>query len=137
MSSTFPFKKEYSPLFGMIHRPIAEVSFRHKTQDIWQPVTMIVDTGADYTLLPRFLASPLGIDLKRDCTVLETQGVGGSTKVYLLKKPTLIKLGVFELEIPLGIIASSFVPPLLGRHLFLERFKVTFDHHAVTFDSLR
>ena len=43
---------------------------------------MIVDTGADYTLLPRFLAPVLGIDLNKDCQKLKTSGVGGEERVF-------------------------------------------------------
>lgn len=41
---------------------------------------MIVDTGADYTLLPRFMAEKLGINLEKDCKDFTTFGVGGGRK---------------------------------------------------------
>ena len=39
---------------------------------------MIVDTGADYTLLPRFLAEDLKIDLEKDCKVFSFRDEKGT-----------------------------------------------------------
>lgn len=133
MSVSFPFKEEQSPIFGTIRRPIAEVSFKHHTNTIWQPVTMIIDTGADYTLLPRFFASILGIHLIKDCRVIITQGVGGKSSVYLLKKKLRVKIGDFEREIPLGFLRNDYIPPLLGRQEFFETFRVVFHKFHTTF----
>lgn len=134
MKVSFPFKEERSEIFGKVHRPIAEVFFKHRTRGIWQPVTMIIDTGADYTLLPRFLATPLGIDLNRDCKVINTQGVGGKSKVYLVKGKIGVRIGNFKREIPVGFLSSDFIPPLMGRQEFFETFKVVFDDFYVSFE---
>lgn len=134
MSVVFPFKKEKSPIFGTIHRPLAQVFFKSKKDAVWQPVTMIVDSGADYTLLPRFLAAPLGIELKRDCREIETQGVGGKSLVYLLKTKLATRIGQYQRQIPVGFVATDHLPPLLGRHEFLETFKVIFENFKVQFE---
>lgn len=134
MAVSFPFRKEHSSIFSTIHRPIAEVSFKHTTENIWQPISMIVDTGADYTILPRFLASTLGIDVKQDCKSLMTHGVGGKSKVYLAKNNLLVKIGDFERKVPVGFLDNNYIPPLLGRQKFLETFKVIFDKHSTTFE---
>jgi hypothetical protein len=93
---------------------------------------MIVDSGADYTILPRFYAIDLGIDLKQDCLSYQTFGIGGSEKVYLLKN-TKIRLGKWERFIPVGFIDRDDIPPLLGRQEFLETFKVTLASHSTMF----
>ena len=96
---------------------------------------MIVDTGADYTLLPRFMADKLGIDLENDCKVFTTYGVGGGERVYFLPK-IKVKLGEWERTIPVGFLERNEVPPLLGRHLFLETFESLFSsNHTVSFSS--
>lgn len=135
MAVSFQFKKEISPLFGIIQRPIAEVFIKHKTESIWQPVTMIVDTGADYTLLPHFFASLLGITISKDCKTIQTQGVGGTSKVYMVKEKLPVKLGEYKRTIPLGFLSSDYIPPLLGRHEFFETFKVVFENYSVIFNS--
>jgi predicted aspartyl protease len=133
MLTTFKFKKEKSPLLGVIYRPIVTVFFLNKNTHRYQPVKMIVDTGADYTLLPRFLAFNLGINLIKDCKKLKTSGVGGKEIVYFYKKKAKIRLGNWMKNIPLGFLDNDYLPPLLGRHRFLEEFKVIFDRHQLNF----
>lgn len=134
MATVFPFKEEKSPLFGKIRRPIAEVYFKHKTKDVWQPVTMLIDTGADYTLFPKFLALPLGVTLSRDCKIISTQGVGGKSRVFLLKRKTSIRVGKFERQVPVGFLDNDYIPPLLGRQEFFETFKVVFERFTTRFE---
>lgn len=134
MAISFSFKEEHSPIFGKIRRPVAEVYFKHKSIGIWRKATMIVDTGADYTLLPHFFASALGIDVTKDCRAIDTQGVGGKSMVYLMKEKTLVKIGEFERKIPLGFLANDYIPPLLGRQEFFETFRVVFEKFSLTFE---
>lgn len=135
MSISFPFKEEASSIFGKVHRPIAEVYFKHKSRNLWRHITMIVDTGADYTLLPYFLADPLGVNLITDCRLINTQGVGGSSKVYLFKRKIKLRLGEYTKEVPVGFLANDYIPPLLGRQEFLESFRVIFEKRVVTFEG--
>lgn len=95
---------------------------------------MIVDTGADYTILPRFYAYDLGINLHKDCMAYQTFGIGGSEKVYLLKNAK-VKLGRWERFVPVGFLNRDDIPPLMGRQEFLEIFKVTFINHSTVFFS--
>ncbi len=133
MAISFAFKKETSSLLGTIYRPIATVFFLNAKTKIFKPVTMIVDTGADYTLLPRFLAESLGIDLKSDCRKLDTEGVGGKETVFFCKRKITVRLGDWQRKIPLGFLDNDFIPPLLGRHEFLETFETVFDNRQLTF----
>lgn len=98
---------------------------------------MIVDTGADYTLLPRFLAEVLGINLVEDCRIFTTRGVGGKSKVYLAKSKIKVRLGEFTREIPVGFLATDYIPPLLGRQEFFETFRVVFEKFQVHFEEPR
>lgn len=96
---------------------------------------MVIDTGSDYTLLPYFLLGELGINAEKDCQEIEAQGVGGKTKVYLLKKKLQIKIGEFERKIPVGFLPDNSIPPLLGREEFFETFRVIFDNYQTTFSK--
>jgi len=93
---------------------------------------MLVDTGADYTLLPHVYASHLGVGFDRDCQVFNTMGVGGTERVYL-KRRWPMQLGPWRRETPLGFLTRKDVPPLLGRQACLETFKLTFFRHRTTF----
>lgn len=96
---------------------------------------MIVDTGADYTLLPRYMAEKLGIDLEKDCRIFSTYGIGGGEKVYFIEQ-LKVKLGDLEKIIPVGFLDRDEVPPLMGRHHFLETFDTEFlKSHQVVFKN--
>lgn len=131
MSTSFPFRKISSDLFGQIFRPYVDiVAYGKKGHP--RTITMIVDTGADYTILPRREAAILGIDIQHDCTIHSTYGVGGSQTVYLYKD-LHIEFGGKTLHIPVGFLDTNNVPPLLGRHQCIELFKICFENHEVGF----
>jgi len=121
----FKFEEIPSEIFGNIYRPYARVLFKIKGTDQWENIRMVVDTGADYTILPKFYAGILNIDLAKDCVIHTTFGVGGAETVYLYKGMA-VKLGEFERMIPVGFLGNDDVPPLLGRHEFMETFKTLF-----------
>lgn len=134
MAVKFKFKEEKSGLFSKIRRPVAKVYLKHNKANLWQPVDMLVDTGADYTLLPNYLAYLLGFNLSTDCKIIDTRGVGGASKVYFVKKKVTVRLGNFERKVSLGFLHGNSIPPILGRHEFFETFKVTFEKFTVTFE---
>lgn len=134
MNAVFPFEKVPSKIFGKIYRPIALVNFWCRRLKEWCEIVAIVDSGADYTLLPKFYADDFGINLKKECQRKTTKGIGGEEIVFLYSKMKISFLGQ-HLSIPVGFINRNDIPPLLGRHKFLERFKVTFDHHQTRFET--
>ncbi|MDP3734951.1 MAG: retropepsin-like aspartic protease [bacterium] len=125
MTVEFPFEKSHSPVLGDVWRPVAQVFFRARNADLWREVWMIVDSGADYTLLPRYMAEHLGVNVEHDCKIFYTSGIGGTEKVYFLPKIDA-QLGDFERTVPVGFIDRNEVPPLLGRHLFMETLETYF-----------
>ena len=132
VSIVFPFRKEKSVIFREIARPVAKIFFWSRRWRKWEDVWMIVDTGADYTLLPNYLAWELGVDLTRDCEKFPTRGIGGEEIVYLYRKQK-VKLGRWVDTVPVGFLARDDIPPLLGRQDFLEKFKVVFEKHQTIF----
>ena len=135
MRIVFPFERQQTETFGIISRPVADVFFWSKKLTGWIPVKMVVDTGADYTLLPSWLAEKLGINLTKDCRRFATYGVGGKQNVYLAKKGWKARLGTWEKIVTLGFLGDDNVPPLLGRLHFSETFKVTFVDYKTKFES--
>lgn len=135
MALKFSFKKEKSPILGTIYRPMVQVSIWSKKGKHWSKIWMIVDTGADYTLLPRYLAMDFNVDLEKDCKVFPTQGIGGTERVYYLPK-IKVKLGQWQRIIPIGFLERNEIPPLMGRHLFFETFEALFSsNHTVSFSE--
>lgn len=131
----FPFARIGRGPLGEIFRPYAKVLVFAKKKKLWFPVNMVVDSGADYTLLPRKYAIVLGIDLTEDCIAETTLGVGGSETVYLYKK-LLVKMDNWQKEVPVGFLERDDIPALLGRLNFMEILKVTFEDYKTIFESM-
>lgn len=130
----FPFEDDGKSRLGHIFRPIAKVTLKsphaNKLVDIW----MVVDTGADYTILPRHFSEKLRISLEKDCFREITFGIGGEQAVYFFKNKVRAKIGAMERNIPLAFLDSNEVPALLGRLGFLETFNTEFlKTHFVVF----
>lgn len=134
MKIKFPYEVEQSRIFGAIRRPIARVSFWSRKFERFLEVALIVDTGADYTIFPHSMAADLGIDVKRDCRVFRTFGVGGSEKVFLLSGVKM-KLGSVEKMVPVGFLSRDDIPPLLGRYKCIDSFAVLFSSFNTTFSA--
>ncbi len=133
MEVSFDYEDKGLCRWGRIYRPIAKVIFKH-TNDRTAFVAMVVDTGADYTILPRNIAQRLKIDFSKDCEESVTTGVGGSKKIYFLKTKLETDLGGIKNKVPVAFFDSDDVPPLLGRLGFLELFETTFTKNKkVTF----
>lgn len=122
----FDFEKIGQSFFGMVYRPVAQVSLQSPSQNTWIETWMVIDTGADFTILPRYLSEDLGLSLENDCVKDTTFGVGGQQILYLSKSKILVKIGNIERQIPLAFLDSNEVPALMGRLGFLETFDIQF-----------
>lgn len=134
MDVRFPFEDEGETAFGHILRPLAKVTLSSPNTDKSVDVWMVVDTGADYTILPRHFSTKLRINLEKDCLKNTTFGVGGEQIVYFFKKKIGAKIGHLERNIPVAFLDSNEIPALLGRLGFLETFDTEFlKSHFVVF----
>lgn len=132
MKISFPYEEKPSSIFKTVKRPIAKVDFWSEKESSWIEYDLLVDTGADYTLLPSYIAFELGVNLERDCQQLLTKGVGGTEKVYFLKKGLKVRIGNKEKIIPVGFLKREGIPPLLGRESCLNDFDVRFFEFTTT-----
>ncbi|MBI4355728.1 MAG: retropepsin-like domain-containing protein [Candidatus Omnitrophica bacterium] len=132
---SFAFERRPSSLFGTVYQPTATAFFWSRKINGWVRLVCLVDTGADYTLLPRARASDFGIDLTREGQPFSTYGIGASERVVLLPRWPM-KLGSWMRQIPMGFINRDDLPPILGRQDCLETFKLTLFQHRTAF-SLR
>ena len=130
----FPFTYIGKTKLGKIYRPYAEVQVFSKFYNDWIPVEMVVDTGADYTLFPKKYAKVFGINLSKDAVEEKTAGIGGTEKVFLLKK-LKIRIGEISLSIPVGFLNRNDIPPLLGRLNCLEKIELIFKTKTTIFKN--
>ena len=134
MDVKFPFENVGKSFFGCVYRPIAKASFKSIKGNMWIDTWMVVDSGADFTILPRYLSNDLEVSLETDCVKDITVGVGGEQTLYLCKKKIKAKLGHHEISVYLAFLDSNEVPALLGRLGFLETFNTEFlKSHVVVF----
>ena len=135
MALNFKFRKEKSPLFGEIYRPVAQVF-------LWSQ-DLRITRHPECSEGSRFFGFQPQNDIgcvtpgsvkKRKWRTYSTAGIGGEEKVYLLKERLKVRLGKWEQEIPIGFLERDEVPPLLGRQDFLEKFDTFFSKkHVVSF----
>ena len=132
---SFPYKSKKSAIFKQVKRPIATVDFWSDRFEKWISYNTIVDTGADYTILPLSDAIDLGVDLEKECLSFETRGIGGTETVYLLKRKIKMRIGDFIRKIPVGFLSRDDIPELLGRQECLNNFVVLFSEFVTHFSS--
>lgn len=135
MKTSFPYEVKKSSIFKFVRRPVVIAGFWSTRFNRFVEYSLIVDTGADYTLFPKAIAADLGIDLRRDCVQFKSRGVGGEAKVYLVKTKIAIMIGNVKRQIPLGFLDHDDIPPLLGRQECLDTFKLTLENFTTTFSG--
>ncbi len=111
------------PKLGTIWLPYADVVIR--SGDVLLECRMLVDTGADLTLIPYQVGQYLGFEMGRD-EVEEIRGIGDTVVPYVVKDATL-KIGDNEIAVRLGWALIEEVPTLMGRLDVFDHFKVEFD----------
>ena len=129
----FPYEVRASALFGTIHRPVAQVQVYSTAFQQWLAYMMVVDTGADYSVLPASVAFDLGVPLKM-CEPHAAAGVGGPQRIFLYR--TLrVRLGTWEGLVPVGFVEREDLPPLLGRYRCLDAFDLGLCNYVTTFST--
>lgn len=131
--ASFPFTFIGNTRLGKIYRPYAIVSLFSKIRNKWQPIEMIIDSGADYSLFPQTYAAVLGIDLIKECKAETTIGVEGTETVHQYENLP-IRIGNWEKRIPVAFLKKDDIPPLLGRLGCLEVFRLVFEKKEALFE---
>jgi len=109
-----------------------------KTEILWIPMAnveiisterkysceMLVDSGADITLIPRSLGEFLGLSFEGK-KILELRGIGEGAIPYVIEK-IKIKIGKYEFESRIGISMVEEIPLILGRLDIFDNFNIEF-----------
>jgi len=86
----------------------------------------LLDSGADYSVLPIEVAEILGLDLSNPAE--QSSGVGGSVNTIKSNAKIIIKNAheTYNFRIPIHILMNrnSKIPPLLGRVDFFDQFEI-------------
>ena len=127
----FPYERRRSSLLGTIRRPVAQAALYSAVFGRWIAYTLVVDTGADYCVFPASVALDLGIAL-RHCEQHTASGIGGQQTVFLCRTLRL-RLGSWELLVPVGFVEREDLPPLLGRYRCLDAFDLRLYQFRTTF----
>lgn len=106
-------------------RPIVRSSFRRGSTALPTAILVIVDTGADTTVLPFALVSMLGFSTS-ELESIETNAVGGKVKTWKAKAGAgvtgvEVEIGGFWFGLPSLAFAEN-TPPLLGRDVLFANF---------------
>ncbi|MBI2654513.1 hypothetical protein HYX02_06960 [Candidatus Woesearchaeota archaeon] len=122
-----PYSQQKSNIFGVISRLLVTIRVYSKIKDTWIPIyDTLADTGADLTLLPRYLGEMIVNDITTGKYV-EIKGIATSAVVIgFIHK---VRLEVFRKEIDANLVIADTddVKPILGRLDGLDLFSTTFD----------
>ena len=129
-------KYRYSVRFtpdGYERRPVIPVILQHKGMSM--PVSGLIDSGSDDTLIDSALAPVLGIDVNELGTV-RVGGIGsgitdGRTGLLTLIFPD------FEYRYSTNVVLTSLPVPLLLGYDFFQHFNVLFEASKGTFTITR
>ncbi len=107
----FPFEPRQSRRFGEILKPIIPVRVSGPARSV--NVFMLLDSGADLSILPYSVGETLGLRLDIS-TKGEVQGIGEGMMPYVLGEVDL-QIGGIVLHARIGWALIEEVPFLLGR----------------------
>jgi hypothetical protein len=95
------------------------------TATVTETLTMLVDSGADITVIPRWTGHDLGLQLAEDEYIEKAEGINGSVG-YVIRNLTFTLDG-HTFKAPVGWIQTDGVEDiLLGREVVFDLFDVEF-----------
>jgi hypothetical protein len=121
MEFIFPYREEYSRLFGMIYRPVVPVELQSEQE--WFPQRMYLDSGADISLIPRSVGDLLGFEMTDN--IQEMRGVG-NVAIPVIIKTISVRLCDEEFFARIAWSLMEEVPLILGRIDIFDRFEIIF-----------
>jgi hypothetical protein len=118
----FSFESRYSAKLGEILKPIIPVSIIGPKRSV--NIFMLLDSGADISLLPYSVGETIGLDLDM-MNRSEIHGIGEGSVPYILNQ-VILKIGNIDISIRVGWALIEEVPFILGRLDLFQKFSIEF-----------
>jgi hypothetical protein len=116
----FKGKKVRTPEIGEIWIPTAEIELITDKKNYF--CEMIVDSGADITLVPRSLGEFLGFSFAKE-KIREIRVIGEQAIPYIIRSIN-IKIGKYLFKSRIGIALIEEIPLILGRLDVFDHFDI-------------
>ena len=122
----FPYIEEKSDIFGIIKRPRMALEIFSKLKREWIVIDeVLVDTGADLTVLPRFIGEMLIEDITTG-KYIEIKGITPGIVLIAFVHTMQTRIDKKELKLSVALADSNAVPSIFGRVDGLDKFNVSF-----------
>ncbi len=125
---TFKCKEKKSRIISRIKRPLIDIEAYSHLKKRWISIPeVLADTGADISILPKYIGEILIEDFtigKRD----EIRGIVPHAEIIIFIHTLRFKVDDKIFELPVAIADSDNIPPILGRIKGLDIFKCIFEN---------
>ena len=119
----FAWREELSEFFGKIKRPIAAVSIK-SDDGKWHAITMLIDSGADASVMSRSFGELFGHNIKKGRKV-PMKGFGEQVVIAYVHTME-IKIGKHVIKADVLVADDNNVPNVLGRKDVFNLFEIQF-----------
>jgi len=129
---TFEYIKQKSAIFGTVGRPLIRIRIFSEKKKIWIPIyDVLLDSGADVSILPRFLGDMIVNDITKGKQI-ELRGICPYSKLIAYIHNLRIIIVGKELSLPVAIADSDDVPVIFGRVKGMDMFNITLNNGKET-----
>jgi len=122
----FPYIEKESKILGKILRPLVEIEIFSQVRNEWEIIEeFLVDTGADLTVIPRYIGESVISDITTG-EYAEIRGIVPTSLLIAFIHELRIRAGGKEFKTKVAIADSNDVPPILGRYGAIDLFNMEF-----------
>lgn len=122
----YPYKVEESVILGRVKRPRISIDAFSLVKNDWVSIDeVLADTGADLSVLPRFIGEMLVDDITKG-KYIEIKGIVPASALISFIHTLKVRVNGKEFEAPIAIADSNAVPSIFGRVNGLDLFDARF-----------